>query len=140
MLLTKKTTLFIAEITAGIFIFFAVPKVNAYDINPNPQNLPQNLPQIPQISIPTTINANNLLPAPVSDFVNSLKQIGEGFASKVSNINFKTGTQNIIGDINNWFENTTGISLTYMVKVIGNLLVWVLSAVTNLIKWGLSFL
>lgn len=134
MLLTNRTILFTAVII-GFFVFCISPNANAYDINFN-QN-------VPPISIPTTMNISNLLPAlpaPISDFANSLEQIGESFVSGVSNINFGTGPQNIVGGVNNWFLSTTGVSLIQLIRVIGNLLVWVLSTAANLIKWALSFL
>ena len=132
MLLTKRIILSTAVIL-GSFALCAALNAKAYDINFSPQNLPP-------ISIPTTINTSNLLPAPVSNFINSLEQIGESFVSKASNINFSTAPQNIVGGVNNWFQSTTGISLTQVIRVIGNLMVWVLSTAASLIKWALSFL
>jgi len=95
-----------------------------------------NLPDLPNAD-----NILNNLPAPVSDFVNSAKQIGDNLYVKTQNLNVNSfNPTNIFNGANNWFVGTTGVSLIGIIKGIGNLIVWVLTLVLNLINWGLSLI
>lgn len=81
------------------------------------------------------------LPKPVTDFVNSAKQIGGDLTLKGSSLDLKTVSPgNLWNDANSWLERNVGVNLTQIIKGIGNIIVWVLSFILNIFKWGLSFI
>jgi hypothetical protein len=91
---------------------------------------------LPNINPDTFLNS---LPAPISDFVNSAKQISNNLYSKSHNLNGNSlNPTGVFDSINNWFIGVTGISLVSILQAIGNLIIWVLSFATQLIRWLLS--
>jgi hypothetical protein len=98
----------------------------------------------PSWNLPNVQSPNDLLnnlPAPISDFINSAKQIGDNLYTKSQNLNINSvNPTQWFDSINNWFIGVTGISLAGIIKGIGNLIVWVLSVALDLIKWLLSLI
>ena len=101
-----------------LFIFFSVA-VGIFSTSFAQQQQPPSLDAL-----------KNQIPGPVSNFINSIQNIGTDFSVRNTWLN-----------VNDWFLSSTGgTSLTDVLKFVGNLLVWLFSLLVNLIKWGLSFL
>lgn len=72
-----------------------------------------------------SFNLNGLLaslPAPIADFVNSVKLFADHFAGKIGQ----------------WLTSVNGKELLAVVKTLGNLIAWLLSAIADVIRWGVA--
>lgn len=90
------------------------------------------------------------VPQPIGDFIQSLGDINiDNVDNRLSN-NFSLdksviaqklsglGIQDIWDGANDWMQNTIGISVSQIVRVIGNFIVWSLDLMIKLIKGGLD--
>ncbi|HUX35701.1 MAG TPA: hypothetical protein VMV71_01550 [Candidatus Paceibacterota bacterium] len=112
------------------------------------------------MSSPSGVNDifNNLnLPAPLTDFINSTKDIGSSLNNEVGKYistspikipsNFSISQVNQL-NLTQWLQNAaqnSSLSGIYsivikMVKAVGNLALWMLGIVTDLIRQGLSLI
>lgn len=99
----------------------------------------------PSIEAPNNIPGLNQViqnpPGPVSEFINSVKQINQNLTYKTSRFNFNTfNPTNIWEEIDAWFRKVIGISLSQIIRAIGNFILWILSFVGDVIRWVLSLL
>ncbi len=83
------------------------------------------------------------IPAPISGFIDKLKNINIGDQSSILGDSGSINLSNVKSSwnsINNWFFQNIGISFTEIVKSIANLVIWVWEIIIKLIKVGLSYL
>lgn len=113
-------------LTVGICLILAginFATVYAYEINTSP----------------TYFNPNQIfngLPGPLTDFINSAKQMGQNVIIKTTKTSLNSSTpRNIFESADNWFQSVTGISLLGFIKALGNIIVWILEWILKIFKW-----
>ncbi len=74
------------------------------------------------------------LSSPITDFVNSAKQISVNLTPRGTGFSFGS-PPNILDQVGDWFYRATGLRLGDIVKNIGALLIYILTAITSLLKW-----
>lgn len=94
------------------------------------------------LNLPSFNQLRDKLPQPLQDFMNSAGQISSGLAKKTANLDVNSLDPGALWQsLNNWFTQTTGgVSITGILKTVGNLIIWVLDAAAGIVRWGLSFL
>ena len=97
---------------------------------------------------------NKLIPAPIKDLFQEFSKISDSklFKNipqiKLNNLNDSQETISwifnkisyIFNSIDNWLENNVGLSLVKIVKLTGNLFIWLLEGLTKLLSLGLKAL
>jgi hypothetical protein len=100
-------------------------------------------------SINVNLNTDEItsaLPTPITDLINSAKQIWQNFTGGSASAPIPgpsgntTNFTNSLQNTNIWLINTTGLSFTQIVKAIGGFIAWVFTFISNLIKQGLSLI
>lgn len=98
-------------------------------------------------SIGSTSNVNDAgqavgrnLSSPITDFINSAKQINLSLPPKTGfNIGSFSPTS-ILNQANDWFYRETGFRFSDIFKKVGALLVYLLTAMADGVKWLISWL
>ncbi|TSA45479.1 hypothetical protein D4R51_01760 [bacterium] len=99
------------------------------------------LAQTSEPALPTLPGIINLS-APISDFMDKLKNInvgGSAMPSGGSSIDLSS-VKGFWASINNWFVSNIGISFTDIIKAVFNLIIWIWEVIIKLIQAGLSYL
>ncbi len=90
---------------------------------------------------------SDIIPAPVSGFIDQLKTILQNGVNAVGNGQALSGGGNglnlsnagdIWNQINDWFSSNIGVSFTDIVKAVVNLIIWIWELIIKLIQVGLS--
>ncbi len=103
-------------------------------------------------TVPVNIDLNNLsqtisdqLPAPVSDFIQKLKDVFQNGTNGTTINGLTSGNgidlsnaSGLWSQINNWFSSNIGVSLSDVIRAIANLIIWVWELIIKLIQVGLS--
>jgi len=129
-----KTVLGIAAI---IVLFLPAGLAHAYDISSQQSvstSLPTILPTMPKIDI-------SGLSSPISEFINSAKQIIERLNIRGTKISTESiSPRSIFEGASNWIKDHTGLDLVAIIKAVGKIIVWILSLIIKIIQWGLSLI
>lgn len=91
-------------------------------------------------SISSTSAVGGNLSSPITNFINSARQINLSLPPKTG---FNLGSfspTSVLNQINDWFYRETGFRFSDIFKKVGALLVWLLTAVADGIRWLLAWL
>jgi hypothetical protein len=87
-------------------------------------------------------DAVNLIPAPFSDFFESLRGISQDTYPNAPSLHLdyeRFTPKNTFQSFDNWFEGITGLRFSIIFASIGRLFVWLIETVAGIITWAISF-
>ena len=93
-------------------------------------------PQAPLIGLPDLNRAFEQLPMPITNFINSARQISVGISNGSTPITFNQADPGtLFTSLDAWFSNVTGgVRLSDVLRPLGNFLAWFFSTIADLIR------